>query len=789
MKRVVAALAAMSLILVGGALRPPPRWLVPRIAVAGRHSEAGGGVIQAFGRLPLAFEPNEGQTDVRVRFLARGPGYTLFLTPGGAVLSLREASSIEAAAGRRGGPSTSPSDRLDVLSMNLLGANQRAPVLGADALPGTSNYFIGNDPSAWNTGISNYARVVTRGVYPGVDLAYYGNQAGHLEYDFTVGPGADPGSIRLGFKGQRGLSLDSNGDVVLTLPGGELRQPSPFAYQVIGGVQRPVPVSFALRGGTVSFVVGTYQTSIPLVIDPAISYSTYIGGTDYEEIDAIAIDRFSNAYLFGPTASADFPILPGAFQPDFKGMQGETTDDFVAKLNPDGTALIYSTYLGGTGEDEAFGMTIDRDGNAYLAGPTLSADFPTTPGAFQETAPGGDHDGFVTKLNPTGSDLVFSTYLGGTGHDAALTPTLDKAGDVFVLGDTNSKDLPVTGNAYQKEPHGGDCTIFDQFDPGDCEEGGGLDVFVGELNPTGSGLIYLTYLGGSGDEVGTGLDVDPRGNAYVALETTSADFPVTPGAYQTTFAGGDGFGGVYSDNVVTKLNPAGSALVYSTYIGGSGDEADFFQNFLDVDRLGHAFLASDSDSTDFPTTAGAFQSTNHGSFDETVTELNVDGSGLIYSTYIGGSDYDSTVNVRTIVVRPSGDAYVVGYSFSTDFPTVDPVQGSLAGVADLTLIDLNRTGSKLLFSTYLGGSDFEAADLAVDATGAAYLAGVTFSTDYPVTPGAFQPSLAGVGDGIVTKIIVKGHGSGAPVHRGPAAPGRARSENELWGILARWRGP
>jgi hypothetical protein len=364
---------------------------------------------------------------------------------------------------------------------------------------------------------------------------------------------------------------------------------------------------------------------------------------------------------------------------------------------------------------------------------------------------------------------------------------VDKAGDVFVLGDTNSDDLPATPNAFQTAPSGGDCTIFDEFDPGDCEEAGlGLDAFVAELNPTGSALKYLTYLGASGDEVGLGIAVDRGGNAYVALESTSIDWPVTPGAYQPSFAGGDGTDGVYSDNVVAKLNPTGSGLVYSTYLGGTGDECFFFQCFLAVDTQGRAFLASQTTSTDFPTTPGVVQPTSGGGVDETVTKLNVDGSGLIYSTYLGGSGFDSTVNARTIVVRQDGNAYVAGYTDSTDFPTVNPVQGSLAGGVDIALSVLNRDGSRLLFSTYLGGSGDDAADLNIDASGAAYLAGITCSTDYPVTAGAFQTSLAGVCDGMVTKIVLKGDGAGASLHRGPALSNPVGGRRPSAGL---WRSP
>ena len=735
------------------------RDLSPATTASSRNSSA----LRSFEAIPLSFEPNMGQADPRVRFLSRGPGYTLFLTPDAAMLSLRRASGRP--SDRRAAANLVPtrSSSAGVITMRMVGSDRNASIEGMSPLTSHTNSFLGNDPSAWRTGIPNFSAVRYRSVYPGVDLKYYGNRSGNLEYDFTVAAGADPSRVRLAFAGVQRLWVDRSGALVLRLPGGDVRQPAPFAYQMSGGVKERVAARYVLRGSTVTFAVGARDVTAPLVIDPVISYSTYIGGSDYEEVDAIAVDSSGEAYLFGITFSTDFPLRHCNVQCAPAG----DLDDYVAKLNRTGTALLWSTYIGGTGDDEAFGMTVDKLGNVYVAGPTLSTDFPTTPGAFQETPPGGDHDGFVAKIDSTGSRLVFSTYLGGSGHDAALTPAVDAAGDVYVVGDTNSTDLPVTDDAYQKVNHGGDCTIFNEFDPGDCDEGG-LDMFVAELNPTGSGLRYLTYLGGTGDEVGVGLAVDRSGGAYVAMETTSADYPVTSGAYQTAFAGGDGLDGVNSDAAVTKLNSTGSALVYSTYLGGTGDDCFFFQCFVALDEDGHAYVASNSDSVDFPTTPGAFQENLRGVFDETVTKFNADGTALAYSTYIGGSDLDSTVNNRTIAVRPNGEAYVSGFTYSSDYPTVDPVQGAYAGAADATLSVLNRSGTRLVFSTYLGGAEDDAADMNIDRSGAAYVAGVTCSTDYPVTEGAFQGSLAGVCDGMVTKFRIDAGNSAGAVRRGPA---------------------
>jgi hypothetical protein len=762
----VAAMAgALAFAVPGGGVTPARG---SGAAVASRAPRAG--VARSYGDLPLSFEPNVGQTDPGVRFLSRGAGYTLFVTPDQAVLALRSRSS----AGNRALPASAgdgtASGSRDVLSMRLRGAAGDASITGIRPLAGVSSSFIGDDPNNWHTNIRTYAGVLERNVYPGVDLAYYGNQGGRLEYDFTVAPGVDPAVIRLAFGGHLGLSVDGAGDLILRLPHGDVMEPHPTAYQVVGGSRRRVAVSFALRGRDVGFTVGARDVSLPLVIDPVISYSTYIGGTDFDEINGIVIDAHRDAYLFGDTSSDDFPLKSCIFC-TFKGGAEDNSDDFVAKMNSTGTALMWSTYLGGTGDDEAEGLAIDHEGNAYVAGPTLSFDFPTTPGAFQEDAPGGDHDGYVTKIDSNGSSLVYSTYLGGSEHDATIRPIVNSAGDVYVIGDTASTDLPVTRHAFQKHNHGGDCTIFNEFDPGDCEEsGGGLDTFVAELNPTLSDLIYLTYLGGTGDDVGLGFDVDSSGNAYVALETTSTDYPVTRHAFQRAFAGGDGSDGVNSDNVVTKLSPSGSKLVYSTYLGGTGDDCFAFRCHLDVDGQGHAFLASDTTSTDFPTTRGAFQTSNRGGFDQTVTKLNAKGTGLVYSTYLGGTGDDRTGLRRAIVVRPNGWAYVAGFTDSQDYPTVDPIQGSFAGVTDVGLSVLDRKGSSLLFSTYLGGSDEEAAGLALDDAHAVYVAGYTCSTDYPVTMGAFQTSMAGVCDGMVTKILLGDAAGESAVDRGKAAP-------------------
>ncbi|TMG77584.1 MAG: hypothetical protein E6H80_00745, partial [Betaproteobacteria bacterium] len=401
-------------------------------------------VSESYGRLPLHFEVNRGQTDKDVRFLARGPGYSLYLTAGEAVLVLakpnpdakRDARSPQA---RREAPADVKSI---ALRMSLVGAARQPRVSGLEEQPGKANYFIGKDPAKWRTNIPTYATVHYREVYPGIDLVYYGNQR-QLEYDFVVAPGADPKKIVLGFKGTDKLEVDAQGDLVLHAAGGVIRQQKPIIYQEIDGIRREIEGRYVRKGANrVSFKLAAYDTSRPLMIDPALSYSTYLGGSGHDFGQGIAVDAHGNAYVTGHTSSTNFPTTLGAFQIAFAG----GSDAVVTKLNPDGSALVYSTYLGGSnggngtgGADtnEGAGIAVDADGNAYVTGFTGANDFPTTPGAFQSAFAGG-WDAFVTKLNPTGSALVYSTYLGGSFLDGGSGIAVDSNGNTYVTGETQS---------------------------------------------------------------------------------------------------------------------------------------------------------------------------------------------------------------------------------------------------------------------------------------------------------------------------------------------------------------
>ncbi len=774
-------------------------------------------VSKTFGRLPLSFEVNRGQTDPQAKFLARGRGYTLFLTANEAVLSLHEASAGgDQRASRRGWKfgtqewilglrdrrlmnfqprianlhsliprpeslievpasrtSFSPSSTLNpeleapaVLRLKLVGANGTPRITGLGELPGKSNYFIGNDPKKWRTDVPTYARVKYENVYPGVDLVYYGNQ-GQLEYDFVVVPGAEPSAIKLHVQGATGSRVDGRGDLVVDVGGKEVRFHKPIVYQPVAALyERQDGMAVADRGhhesaadrhfldgryvlradNQVGFEVAAYDRTKPLIIDPVLRYSTYLGGSDFDWAHAVTLDPARNLYVAGTTLSTDFPITAGAFQTKNAGgtctnPDGTTRpcfDTFVAKLNRRGDALIYSTYLGGTGDDREFkGIAVDASGNAYVCGPTSSKDFPTTPGAFQTKYGGGADDIHVTKINRTGDALVYSTYLGGSDDEVfGESIVVDSTGAAYVNGMTISTDFPTTPGAFQ------------------TKLAGDFDLFVTKLNPAGSGLVYSTYLGGSNtDACAQGLAIDASGNTYVlGFLTLSTDFPTTPGAFQTKHAPGtcgtppDTF--PCPDATVTKLNASGSALVYSTYLGGSSFDIG---DGLAIDSAGNAYIEGTTGSTDFPTTPGALQTTfGGGPEDVFATKLNADGTALVYSTYLGGSN-DDFGNAKN-AVDSNGNVLLTGGTNSTDFPTVKPFQPADAGDYDVFVAELNATGDALLYSTYLGGSSFDIGlPVALDPSGNAYVVGLTCSTDFLIA-NPFQPDPGGGCDAFVAKI-------------------------------------
>lgn len=674
-------------------------------------------LVQGYGRLPLAFEKNQGQTDGQVKYLARGAGYALFLTGDEAVLSLRAES----------GKSVIPADaeilrsehaqaKLDsrlrgndkqmktaVVRARLLGASRSAKVAGEAPLPGKSNYLVGEDPRRWHTDVEQYARVRYEDVYPGVDLVYYGNQ-GQLEYDFVLAPHTDPARIKLAYAGADQLRLDDQGDLRIHTASGDLVQHKPLVYQTVDGQRKSIEGAFKLsrsRSGRqqVAFALGAYDRSLALTIDPVLAYSTYLGGTGNDAADAIAVDSAGNAYIAGSTTSTDFPgASTSAIQPVNTG----GIDAFVAKLNASGSALVYSTYLGGTGNDFARAIAVDNGGEVYIAGDTSSTDFHTT-GSATQPSNAGLSDAFVAALVADGNALIYSTYLGGSGNDRASALAVDLSGNAYVAGATTSTDFP-TQTPYHAMNAGGD------------------DAFVTKLNGDGSALLYSTYFGGTDTDQAKAIAINAAGNAFVAGTTASNNIPVALPLQGSTGGGADAF--------VFELTPDGQNLEYSTYLGGNGaDQA----NAIAVNSSGDIYIAGVTSSANFPTTVGAFQTIKAAGQDAFVVKLNAAGGNpisLIYSTYLGGSDADQA---NAMVVDDGGNAYIAGTTTSTSFPLANAAQAANGGgTSDAFVARLDATGSTLIYSTYLGGSHFdEGFALALDSGGNAYVVGFTDSPDFP----------------------------------------------------------
>ena len=661
---------------------------------------AAAGIREAYGRVPLSFESNSGQTDSQAEFIARGAGFTLFLSQGSAVLVLRA-----------GGRHDKELERETVLRIDHIGGSGEPQVIAQQELPGKVNYFIGNDPGSWRTNIATYARVKYRDVYPGVDLVYYGND-GQLEYDFVVAPGADPASIGLGFAGANDTQVDAAGDLVLHAGGGDARLRRPVLYQEANGVREAIAGGYVLYDDRhVGFAVGAYDPARPLVIDPVLVYSTYLGGSGFDEGLGIAVDPSGHAYVTGVTTSANFPTV-NAFQPTFGGGGG---DAFVTKLSPDGAALVYSTYLGGGGTDGGLGIAVDPAGHAFVTGVTQSANFPTV-NAFQPTFGSGFVHAFVTKLSADGAALVYSTYLGGSVIDRGFGIAVDPAGHAFVTGVTKSANFP-TVNAFQPT------------------RGGDFDAFVTKLSADGAALVYSTYLGGGVFDEGLGIAVDPAGHAFVTGVTESANFP-TVNAYQPTLGGG-------GDAFVTKLSADGAALVYSTYLGGGSTDEGLG---IAADPAGHAYVTGFTASANFPT-VNAFQPTRGGDFDAFVTKVSADGAALVYSTYLGGGLFDEGFG---IAADPAGHAYVTGFTASANFPTVNALQLTFGCCGDAFVTKLSADGAALVYSTYLGGGS--GSGIAVDIAGDAFVTGTISAANFPTTAGAFDTTFNGVFDAFVAKI-------------------------------------
>jgi len=693
------------------------------------RTPAAAGVFQSFGSnrrvqyaptaladaLPLNFELNRGQTNRRVKFIARTEGYVLFLTATEAVMALDNP-----AAHRKGKENLETRDSAEltgeksrpprsIVRMKLEGSNPAPEIEGLEQSTTTSNYFAGSDPAGWRNNIPNYARVRYAQVYPGIDMVYYGD-ARRLEYDFIVAPGSDPEKIAIAFGGIQNFEINLMGDLVLHTQQGDVRQTKPTAYQELNGVKVEVPVSYIAKNQhSVGFQLGAYDPSRPLIIDPVLIYSTYLGGSGFDQGYAIAVDSLGNSYVTGQTAAIDFPTTAGAFQTVYGG-----GDAFVAKLNPSGSALVYSTYLASASGN---GIAVDSAGNAYVTGDASATTFPTTAAAFQ-TAPVG-YDAFVTKLNPAGSALVYSARFGGNLDDFSRGIALDISGNAYITGWTVCRSTVCT------------FPTVNAFQPNYA--GGNNDAFVTKIASSGSSLVYSTYLGGGKvingtEDWGEAIAVDNTGSAYVTGYTYSPDFPVTAGAFDTSRAGLDAF--------VTKFTPDGLALIYSTFLGGAGREQG---QGIAVDINGNAYVTGITESFDspftsayegFPVTAGAFQT--KGSYDAFVTKLNAKGSALVYSTYLGGSA--GVDRGWAIALDDAGNACVTGDTASTNFPVSNAIQAAYGGgQSDAFVTKLNATGSGLVYSTFLGGNLWDEGRGIACKGSDVFVTGDTSSVNFPTS--------------------------------------------------------
>lgn len=645
----------------------------------------------AIGTLPLSFEPNRGQAEPSARFLARGAGYYLTVNSRGSRVVLRKG------------------DKAAEIKTRLVGANPASDLSPIDPLPGKSAWFRGKDPSKWITGIPTYARVKAASVYPGIDVVYYGNQS-RLEYDFVIAPGADPGRIRMAFGGVSGLKTDATGNLIVSTSAGELRQDKPIVYQTIAGVRRPVDGSFSITGRTVSFRVGAYDRSAPLVIDPVLVYSSFLGGADTDEGHAVAADGASAMYMTGVTYST--PAGDG--------------DVLLRKISADGTAFLYIADLGGSDNDIGNGLAVDVNGYAYVGGRTFSTDFPTAgANVFQNQNYDQGYSAFVLRLDPAGQNLIYSTYVGGSNDDRGFALAIDNQGNAYLTGAASSSDFPISQGAYQPTLRGD------------------YDCFVFKIDNQGN-AIYSTFIGGGSDDEAFGIAVDNNGNAYITGETNSDSYPQANPPFQHSRHGG-------YDAFITELNSNGSGLIFSTFAGGGADDTG---NGIALDSAGNIYVVGTTSSSDFPGTGSGFQRDYQGGVsDAFVLKYFANGSNIAWASFLGTHGTDEG---NGVAIDPNGNVYIAGDTNSDQFPvTSDAIQGRRGGRFDATLSVMDTNGTTLYFSTFFGGSgDDSFFAIALDPYYNVYLTGVTSSGDLTVGPAnVVQPQPGGgSSDALLVKI-------------------------------------
>ncbi|HEX4537253.1 MAG TPA: SBBP repeat-containing protein, partial [Candidatus Acidoferrum sp.] len=706
-----------------------------------------------YGKLPLSFEPNVGQSETSVQYISRANGYSLFLSSAQTTFLLKADSSAKQRGSKKTSPEANHFERGSLLRLQFPDSNPNALMSPVEEQAGKINYLIGNDAKEWRVNVPTYAKVKESNLYPGVDVVYYGTQQ-QLEYDFVVSPGANPRMIKLSFSGADKVRLDQNGNLIASVAAGDVSMRKPVAYQQDSKGQRQlVAANYVLRGRHAAISVGSYDPKRELIIDPILEYSTYVGGSNIDGGNAIAVALDNTAFIAGGTFSTDFPTAH-PLQPNHGGPDDFSRDAFVAKISADGSTLLYATYLGGGSEDVANGIAIDIFGNAYVAGTTLSGNFPVTPNSAN-TLCGGDgqcgatwngkhlvvSNGFVAKLNPAGSELIYSTFIGEYETVRVQAIAVDKDEIAYVTGQTGPNlpvTVPIPPDTQPPPPFPITASAFQPTISGDD------DAFVAKISASGSTILYSSYLGGDNEDIAYGIAVDNTANAYVTGLTYSVSFPVTGSALQPANAGaGDAF--------LTKVNTDASgaaSLAYSTFLGGSGVDQG---NAVAIDPSGDVYVAGLTSSPGL-TSIRPYG----GNGDAFIAKFNPSLSGaasLIYFSYLGGSLADSGGG---IAIDGDGNAYVTGSTVSSDFPVAgavfQPAYGG--GNADAFVTKLDPTGATILYSSFLGGSNTESGNaIAVDSVGSAYVTGQTCSLDFPLT----NPEQAGSGgncDAFVSKVSV-----------------------------------
>jgi hypothetical protein len=653
--------------------------------------------------LPAAFVENRGQWPTEAGFVARKGPMTMRIEPQALGIQIEEPPKAV------------------FVRLAFEGSGSGAQVVGSDRLAGAFHYFLGDDPGRWRRDVPGFSAVTCRGLYDGVDLRVHDRPDG-FEYDLFLAPGSDPSRVVIRAEGVEGLAFDDDGGLSIRTVCGAIRQPPAIAWQVTAdGARKPVRCRYRrIDESRFGFEIPDLDPSLAAVVDPGLVWSSFVGGSAWESVYAVAVDAIGAATVVGQTGSSNFPTTPGAYDPTYNGVA--FSDVFVTRIDAGGTMLVYSTFVGGTNGEEARGVFVDGNGVATVSGTTSSSNFPTTPGAY-DTSYSGSSDAFVFRLGATGGALLYSTFVGGSAGETGAVLAVDATGSAFVSGTTASSSFPTTPGAYQ-------TTLL-----------GSSDMFVTRLDPTGSAVVYSTLLGGSAGETGAGVMLDAAGLATVIGTTSSANFPTTPGALRSSLGGS-------SDAFVARLNATGTGLLFSTLLGGSaGDTGEC----LAVEASGNVAVVGVTSSTDFPTTPGAWDATLNGASDGFVSRIDSTGTALLSSTLIGGSSGDA---VKVIALDRSGAAVVSGVTSSSDFPTTTGAFDSVQdGSGDAIGFRVTANAATLLYSTFLGGTSGETSEgMAIDALGQPVIGGTTSSGNFPLTPGAPDPSAFGSSEGFATRL-------------------------------------